>query len=405
MPAEPGRTRLPFAQMSGTSPSLDRPTVAVWRDVWLPASETFIRDQIAAMTRWQAVRVGLQDLPDPLLPADFAPFTGASRIQKLRGEVLGTVGWERRYVNYLMENEVRLLHAHFGPSAIRALPVAKRAGLPMIASFHGYDVTRVPRLPMGRGREYRRRLRRLFDYADRLIAVSDFIADRLIGLGAPESRVTVHHMGIDVRGIDATTPLPPRSERNGIVFVGRLVPKKGVLDLLEAVARLPGELRRTPITILGDGPLAGEVRRQSDTAGLDVTLAGFRTSDEVAAMLERAAVFCVPSRTGPDGDAEGFGMVFLEAGLHGTPVVSYAHGPLREAVDHGTTGLLAQEKDVVGLAKYLTTVLEDDQLADRLGRQGRQRVLDHFDIRHCTAGLETIYDAVAPHPLNPNLHP
>ena len=380
--------------MPEIDPTADRPTVAVWRDVWLPPSETFIRDQMAAMTRWQGVRIGMQQLPEPLVPADFAPFTGASSLQKLRGELLGTVGWERQYVNFLMEAEAQVLHAHFGPSAIRALPVAKRAGLPMVASFHGYDVTRVPRLSLGRGREYRRRLRRLFDYADRLIAVSDFIADRLIALGAPESRVTVHYMGIDVRGIDASTPLPPRSERQGIVFVGRLVPKKGVLDLLEAVAQLPGELRRTPITILGDGPLAEEARQQADAAGLDLTLAGFRTSDEVAAMLDRAAVFCVPSRTGPDGDAEGFGMVFLEAGLHGAPVVSYAHGPLREAVDHGKTGLLAQEKDVAGLAAHLTTVLQDDQLAERLGRQGRQRVLDSFDIRHCTAGLETIYDEV-----------
>ncbi|WP_152362172.1 glycosyltransferase [Microlunatus speluncae] len=372
----------------------DRPTVAVWRDVWLPPSETFIRDQMAAMARWQGVRVGMQELPDPLVPADFAPFTGASRLRKLRGELLGTVGWERQYVNFLMEAEAQVLHAHFGPSAIRALPVAKRAGLPMVATFHGYDVTRVPRLPMGRGREYRRRLRRLFDYADRLVAVSDFIADRLIALGAPESRVTVHYTGIDVRGIDAASPLLPRSDRNGIVFVGRLVPKKGVLDLLDAVAQLPEDLRKTPITMLGDGPLAGEARRRADAAGLDLTLAGFRTSDEVAAMLDRAAVFCVPSRTGPDGDAEGFGMVFLEAGLHGAPVVSYAHGPLREAVAHGTTGLLAQEKDVAGLAAHLEHVLTDDQLADRLGRQGRQRVLEQFDIRHCTAALETIYDEV-----------
>lgn len=381
--------------MPGTASASDRPTVAVWRDVWLPGSETFIRDQIAAMTRWQAVKVGLQQLPEPLVEADYAPFTGASTLQKLRGEVLGTVGWERRFVNFLMEAEAQVLHAHFGPSAIRALPVAKRAGLPMVATFHGYDVTRVPRLSMGRGREYRRRLRRLFAYADRLIAVSEFIADRLIGLGAPEDRVTVHYMGIDVRDLDERSPFPPWPERRGIVFVGRLVPKKGVLDLLEAVGRLPGELRRTPITILGDGPLAGEIRRRADELGLSVDLRGFVGSDVVAAALDRARVFCGPSRTGPDGDAEGLGMTFLEAGLHGVPVVSYAHGPLREAVDDGVTGLLAPEKDVAALSKRLQTVLTDDPFAERLGRQGRAHVLEKFDIRRCTPALERIYDEVS----------
>jgi glycosyltransferase involved in cell wall biosynthesis len=349
---------------------------------------------MAAMTRWHGVRVGLQQLPEPLVPADFAPFTGASRLQKLRGEVLGTVGWERQYVNFLMEAEAQVLHAHFGPSAIRALPVAKRAGLPMVATFHGYDVTRVPRLSLGRGREYRRRLHRLFDYADRLIAVSEFIADRLIRLGAPESRVIVHYTGIDVRDIDAASPLPPWPERKGIVFVGRLVPKKGVLDLLEAVDRLPGELRHTPITIIGDGPLAGDIRRQAAARGLSVALPGFLGSDEVAAALDRARVFCGPSRTGPDGDAEGLGMTFLEAGLHGAPVVSYAHGPLREAVDDGVTGLLAPEKDVAALSDRLHTVLSDDALAERLGRQGRAHVLEKFDIRRCTPALERIYDEV-----------
>lgn len=383
------------AESAPGPPASDRPTVAVWRDVWLPGSETFIRDQIGALRRWRAVRVGMQQLPDPLVPADFAPFTGANRVQKLRGEILGTAGWERRYLDYLREAGARLLHAHFGPSALRALPVAKRSGLPMVATFHGYDVTRVPRLPLGRGREYRRRLRRLFGYADRLVAVSEFIADRLIRLGAPEDRVTVHYMGIDVRDLDAHSPFPPWPEREGIVFVGRLVPKKGVLDLLAAVDALPGDLRHTPVTIIGDGPLAGELRRRADQLGLTVSMPGFLDSDQVAAALDRARVFCGPSRTGPDGDAEGLGMTFLEAGLHGAPVVAYAHGPLREAIEHGVTGLLAPEADVAALSDHLRTVLTDDQLAERLGRAGRRRVLDRFDIRACTSGLERIYDEVA----------
>ncbi len=371
------------------------PRVAVWRDTWLPGSETFVRDQVGALERWTPVRIGLEHIETgrglPVEP-DFAPHVAGSTPWRLIEPFAGSFGLRRRAAAFLAAADADLVHAHFGTGAINALPVARRAGLPLVATFHGYDVTRTPRMPHGVGREYRRRLGHVFSYATRLVAVSDFIAGRLLELGAPADKVTVHHIGIALR---SPSTVVPDDERRGITFVGRLVGKKGIDDLLDAVARLPEAVRAAhPVRVVGDGPLRDATISRARALGLDLTMLGFLSSTEVADVLASSAVFCAPSRTGPDGDCEGFGMVFLEAALQGTPVVSYAHGGVVSAVEDAVTGLLAPEGDVAALAGHLEQVLTDPVLARGLGVAGAARVRRDFDIRDRTAALERLYDEV-----------
>jgi len=384
------------------------PRVVIWRDVWLPRSETFVRDQMAALTRWEPVQVGVKHLDDGL-PVDpvFAPLPGWWPGLAIRA--FGSRGVQRAATRAVERTGAVLLHAHFGPSAVHALPVARAAGLPMVVTFHGYDVTRTPYLGYGQGLYYRRRLARVFDYADRLLAVSEFIAERVLALGAPEHKVEVRHIGIPIRSsqsgdgagpvagpVAAPVAAPVAGQRSGVTFVGRLVEKKGVGDLLEAYATLPAALRdQAPLRVAGMGAAAESLRARARHLGIDVDWLGYRTSDEVAQLLASSRVFCAPSRRSRDGDSEGFGMVFLEAALHGAPVVTYRHGGVPEAVLDGTTGLLAPEGDVAALARQLEWVLTDDALARKLGEAGRARVLAEFDIRGCTAALEDVYDEVS----------
>jgi glycosyltransferase involved in cell wall biosynthesis len=108
--------------------------------------------------------------------------------------------------------------------------------------------------------------------------------------------------------------------------------------------------------------------------------------------MRNSTVFCVPSKTAANGDSEGLGMVFLEAGLHSLPVVSYAHGGVQEAVSDGVTGCLAPEGDVVALAQNLRLMLADTQRATQFGRAARERVLRCFDIRNQILQIEEMYD-------------
>jgi glycosyltransferase involved in cell wall biosynthesis len=351
--------------------------VIIWRDVVLPNSETFIANQMRAMQRWNPVIAGRCGLSNNLgvVPAFTLQHRRAivDRFATRTHEYVGTT--IRLHRHFAKANVV---HAHFGPDAAGIVTAAQLARTPLVTTFHGYDIT-VSSAPAG--------YRKLFRCSSRLIAVSRFISDQLVAAGAPSDKVTVLPIGI---------PLPPNfrppERRDGVLFVGRLVEKKGCADLLRAVAALPD---RPLVTVIGDGPLHQELRALAEELRLRVAFVGARPPEVVARAMSRCAAFCVPSKTAANGDREGMGMVFLEAAAHSTPTVAYRSGGVPEAVVHGETGLLACEGDIPELARCLSAVLSDGGLARRLGEAGRARVTTEFDITVCTRRLESLYDEVA----------
>lgn len=365
-----------------------RPVAAVWKATWLPPSQTFVRNQVLALSTWRPVLVGVRRVPGLDLVPDLAPF-GSSLLARAAARASRATGYLGVYDAFLRRAGVRVVHAHFGTGAVQVLPVVRRAGLPLVVTFHGYDVMSEPVGGSRRARRYRADLVRVFDQAYALVAVSEVIRERLVELGAPPEKVRVHYIGIPVT--EASEP-PDVGARSGVVFVGRLIESKGVEDLLRAVSLIPS---RPAVRIVGDGPEKDRARRLAETLGVDATFLGHLPPPEVARVLREAAVFCAPSRTSPTGGSEAFGMVYLEAALHGLPVVAYRHGGVPEAVADGVTGMLATEGDVEALSDLLAALVADPARADRLGRAGRQRVLTSFDIRTRTAELEALYDEAA----------
>jgi colanic acid/amylovoran biosynthesis glycosyltransferase len=262
------------------------------------------------------------------------------------------------------------------------LPLARRARKPLAVTVHGYDATNTSLVQDPR---YLAGVERLVGYGTVFVAVSRFIAGRLTALGVPDVLIRQRYIGVE---IPKEEPAP--SERDGVLFVGRLVEKKGTLDLLEAMSDPRLQARR--LTIVGDGPLRERLEREVAARRLDVRFAGALPPEGVAAEMTRAAVLCVPSRRSPEGDSEGFGMVFAEAAARHLPSVSYRHGGIPEAVSDEETGLLAAEGDVRGLADRLQRLLSDPNLARQFGRRARDRVVQEFDISALTRGLEEVYD-------------
>lgn len=115
----------------------------------------------------------------------------------------------------------------------------------------------------------------------------------------------------------------------------------------------------------------------------------------MAAGLAASALFAGPAKVGPDGDAEEFGRVFLEAARAGLSVVAYRHGGVPEVVADGVTGLLADEGDVTGLSAALARLLDDAAaLWAEMIKSGWRRVEEEFDVRVQTGLLEELYDRV-----------
>jgi glycosyltransferase involved in cell wall biosynthesis len=169
-------------------------------------------------------------------------------------------------------------------------------------------------------------------------------------LGYPQDKLQVHYIGTDVNRFKSS---PQTRDSNLVLFVGRLVEKKGCEYLMRAMELVQIERPESKLVVIGDGPLRQSLECLARTTNIRCSFLGAQPSASVAEWLGRARVFCAPSVTAANGDSEGLGLVFAEAQATGTPVVSFKHGGVPEVVRDGDTGLLAAERDHQGLARHL----------------------------------------------------
>ncbi len=204
----------------------------------------------------------------------------------------------------------------------------------------------------------------------RYVTVSAATRDELVHLGVDRERITVIHNGTDAIAGDA-----PRSATPRLVVLGRLVPQKRVEVALSAAAALLPELPDLRVDVVGSGWWEPHVRDHVAALGIEdaVTLHGYVSEAEKHQLLASAWVHALPSLK------EGWGLVVVEAGVHGTPTVAFrdAGGPA-DSVRHGETGLLV-EGPVEGacseaFAAALRRLLVDDDLRHRMGQASRRWV-------------------------------
>lgn len=365
--------------------------VTVWRTALLPGSETFIRNQINTMTRWRPTLVGAVREESHLVQEDDHIVFRGGLLARLRYRIFRATGRSVRVERAIRSTSPRVIHAHFAPDGWRVLRSARRLRIPLIVTLHGYDVTRMPSSPGRRGARARRRLRALFRGAHTLIAVSEFIRDEAVGWGAPPEKVVVRYLGIPGSTVSRESP-----KLWDVVFVGRLVEKKGADDLLEGVSRASAILGRAlQVAVIGDGPLRSTLQQRATSSSADVHFLGTRRSDDTLATLAAGRILVGPSRRSSDGDAEGLPTVYMEAAALGVPAVGYRHAGITEFVVEGETGLLSEERDVESLAQHIVELLSDDEKRSRMGSAAQLRVEEHFDMQAQTAALEDLYDAVA----------
>jgi len=264
---------------------------------------------------------------------------------------------------------------------------AGKAGIPVVVSLYGIDITQAPSRRGIRGLLYRRHLRYAFAHASRIIAISESIYDAALQNGAPKEKLWLNHIGIPV--ITANHE-GAQDKSVDILFVGRFVDKKGATDLLEAVSLISQQMP-TRVTMVGDGPEETTLRALAERRRLDVCFTGPLPPNEVDELMRRSRVLAAPSRTAENGDSEGLPTVIVEAAMRGMAIVSTWHAGIPEVIQHGVGGLLSNERDPAALAKNLISMLEDDELAMRLGNNARDRALEQFDIAVQVGRTESVY--------------
>lgn len=370
--------------------AVTRPAALVFRKKILKWSETFIAAQSGAMTRYSPLAVGLSrdssgaaylgQIPQLLLD-EYSAFPA---LAKFLFKSLGRP--PRRWFKAIAGYQPTVLHAHFGLSTKPASSLARALGIPLVVTYHGSDITVRSRTAAEAGQR-----RRDFAAADRVIAVSNFIADALRAAGCPDHKITVHYVGVDTARF-----VPGASPRSAteVLFVGRLHQVKGVIHLLRAMAEVRMAIPAAELAIAGDGPLRDELAHEAARLGIPARFLGVQMPDQVRELMQHAAVLAGPSIVDLRGRAEGMGIAFLEAQASGLPVVASTSGGIGEGIVHGETGFLFKPGDEAALAGHLRTLLADADLRARMGLAARAHIERNFDLARQTAKLEDIYDEV-----------
>jgi colanic acid/amylovoran biosynthesis glycosyltransferase len=281
-----------------------------------------------------------------------------------------------------------VVHAHFGPNGIRAAALRSAGALsaPIITTFHGYDATSfIVKYGISAYRE-------LASLGDCFIAVSESIARALPSIGIPRERTIVASLGVDCEQF-SLRPARPEREAIRIMSVGRFVEKKGLEYGIHAVTEARRTCPQIVYDIVGDGMLRPELEALIAELHAEsfVHLLGYKNQAELRALLNETDIMLVPSVTAADGDQESMPIVVKEAMASGVPVVASRHAGIGEIVAHNVTGLLADERDVGGLAECLVLLAQDARLRERLRTAGRETIEARFDNECLIDDLARLY--------------
>ncbi|SLN45931.1 glycosyltransferase family 4 protein [Pseudooctadecabacter jejudonensis] len=271
------------------------------------------------------------------------------------------------------------IHAEFaGYPATAAWVAAKLSGVPFSFSAHAHDIFLTQSLLVTKATE-----------ASFVRAISHFNRDFLARIdGFPADKICVLRCGVS---LPQEVPVPDlqAGQPLRIVFVGALLPRKGVDVLLRALSDLPQGFEWS-LDIIGGGSQDASLRKLAATLTLkNVTFHGPQSSDVVRAAMAEAHVVVVPSREGEGGRSEGIPVVLMEALSLARPVITTRLSGIPELVEDGVTGLLCPPDDVDALRAALLRLREDYPAARAMGRRGRERVAEDFDITKTADALLT----------------
>lgn len=207
------------------------------------------------------------------------------------------------------------------------------------------------------------------------IVISEYTRQLALEAGARPERLRTIPPGVDVVPFNSVT----RHERPTVLTIARLEDHyKGHDVMVRALPLVRARVPRAQWAIIGDGPLRATIHRLVHANHVEdgIRLLGSVSDDERDWWLDRSHVFCMPSRLPAGRSAgEGFGIVYLEAGLHGVPAVAGNVGGAVDAVEHGKTGLLVDPSSALAIADGLADLLLDEKRREAMGRAGRERAL------------------------------
>jgi glycosyltransferase involved in cell wall biosynthesis len=361
------------------------PRVALFCTNFLPYSQSFVFEEIQNHDRYEVEVFCWRRMFEDRFPYEPVHVANPAYI---------ATTYSPAFHKRIAEGSFDLIHAHFGPGATYALPYARKHALPLVVTFHGYDV------PLMQSRDrflpinvpYAMRAPRLLREMSLGLCASRELREILLDMGVPEGKLALYHLGID---LGAFSPGEKDSSRVDVMMVGRFVEKKGFEYGIRAFAQATTtDPSAAHLTIVGSGEREDRLRALvSDLgAGDRVTFAGVLKKEEVADRLRKADILLAPSVVAADGNRESGLIVVKEASAcHTVPIGTY-HGGIPEIIDDGETGYLVPERDVDTMADRLAQLMADPNLRKQLAHAARNKMERQYNARTQVRHLEALYD-------------
>lgn len=285
-----------------------------------------------------------------------------------------------------------VLHAFWPfPHALPGMIARRLSGVPLVSTFFGAELHWLP----SRHHWARLAVREIVAASDATTAISSFTARELEAI-APAAAPVVIPFGaaITPRATSSEDRVPYAIAPTELLFVGRLVPRKGVDVLLRALAT--PRLSETRLTIVGDGSERTPLESLAAALGVSsrVTFDGTVSATQLDARFRNCDALVLPAVDDPLSGTEGLGVVLIEALAYGRPVVASDIGGIPDVVRNGETGLLVPPGDPEALAIALASLADAPDRAQAFGDAGRRDVAERFSWSRISADLAALYDAV-----------
>lgn len=292
-----------------------------------------------------------------------------------------------------------ILHSHFGDRGWADIEVVQSAGLKHIVTFYGFDVNRLPLLHP----KWKTRYTQLFDHVTRVLCEGTHMAECIQKLGCPQEKIQVQHLGIDLEGI----PFKPRIWSPGeplrFLIAASFREKKGIPYALEALGRLKNDFP-LEITLIGDATREdrsikekGKILNIIDQYQLhpNIRMLGFQPMDVLYKEAYQHHIFLSPSVTAEDGDTEGGAPVtILEMLASGMPVISTRHCDIPSIIQHGESGLLAEERNAEELVQHIQWLTQNRSAWKSLVETGRLHLEKEYSAKAQGIRLAQIYQEI-----------
>ncbi|MGE5457188.1 MAG: glycosyltransferase [Methanococcaceae archaeon] len=380
----------------------DNPVIAAYTQRYLNTSMTFVYRQIKSVEdEFSPIVLTSNEINNiDIYPAEkifSRPKTTLGRLYRFMKKQMGSYSiLSGDQINYFKqvtkENQVKLIHAHFGPAGIEIIPVAKALKLPLIVTFHGYDAS-----SLLKNSKYISDLQPVFRYAH-IVAVSDYMATKLISAGADASRMSVIRYGISPEKFPFIKRDPVHikyKENRTINFLqlSNFNEKKGHKYTVLAFNELIKKQSNCTLTLAGDGELRSEIEGLSASLGIrdKVFFPGNVKPEAVKTFMAEADVFLHHSLTASSGDQEGIPNVIIEAMATGLPVISTFHAGIPELIKDGYNGFLVEEKDI---DSYTRKMIEIIKIENNFASLASNTVFQDFNLITQACKLKELYKSL-----------